>query len=441
MNAVWAKGAHLAALTKLRCDWSGSDRRICALLGARGFPGRATIRSLAKSGHRVRDPLHRSACQIAGRASLDPLPTTVRSNFVESIAFINGSHRSEGIHVSNEQLFRAALDAGYNVRWYDCIDPHRRDRLGPQGTPIPGKAIPFVTLEMGLNRIWTFPRALRRLRSQRLYLGDPTFLNALTDDLGRRAVVHVHDLRPLSPFADRWATGALLRHTLPRLCVARRIRVPTRHLARELDERFGVSDKTVVLAPYSELPPDRGRMHRDASLRRREASEPLRVLYVAQDRPYKNIPFFLELASGFERIPESRVRFRLVSKLTARTADRLRRDHPSNLEHVDFVRDRQSIYEDSDVLLFPSLYEGFGLPLLEAMARGMPVVASDIPPLRELFESGGRLLPLNDTSLWSDEILRLADPTTYRAASDRALSGAAEFSYERFRAALPRLLD
>jgi glycosyltransferase involved in cell wall biosynthesis len=59
-----------------------------------------------------------------------------------------------------------------------------------------------------------------------------------------------------------------------------------------------------------------------------------------------------------------------------------------------------NLYRASDVLLFPTRYEGFGLPLLEAMAAGCPVIATDIPVVREIVHHGanGLLVPYNDTA-------------------------------------------
>ncbi len=58
----------------------------------------------------------------------------------------------------------------------------------------------------------------------------------------------------------------------------------------------------------------------------------------------------------------------------------------SNVTYMDHVSDNQlrSLYEHAACFIYPSLYEGFGLPPLEAIACGCPVIASDIPPIREV---------------------------------------------------------
>ena len=60
------------------------------------------------------------------------------------------------------------------------------------------------------------------------------------------------------------------------------------------------------------------------------------------------------------------------------------------------------LYRGATALLLPSRYEGFGFTPLEAMARGCPVLASDIPRLREISGAGALLLPLDDEAAWAD---------------------------------------
>jgi glycosyltransferase involved in cell wall biosynthesis len=71
------------------------------------------------------------------------------------------------------------------------------------------------------------------------------------------------------------------------------------------------------------------------------------------------------------------------------------------------------LYDGAMAFLFPSLYEGFGFPPLEAMAHGCPVLASDIPPLREVSGEGAMLLPLDEAS-WAESIRRVVDDQRLR---------------------------
>jgi len=77
------------------------------------------------------------------------------------------------------------------------------------------------------------------------------------------------------------------------------------------------------------------------------------------------------------------------------------------------------LYRGAVALAFPSLYEGFGIPVLEAMSRGCPVLAADATALPEVVGGAGLLLPPGDPERWSEAMLRVLEDDTER---DRLIS-------------------
>ena len=76
--------------------------------------------------------------------------------------------------------------------------------------------------------------------------------------------------------------------------------------------------------------------------------------------------------------------------------------------------DVDALYRGATALLLPSRYEGFGFTPLEAMARGCPVLASDIPAIREVSGDGALLLPLDDAGAWADAMRRVVADAALR---------------------------
>jgi glycosyltransferase involved in cell wall biosynthesis len=94
--------------------------------------------------------------------------------------------------------------------------------------------------------------------------------------------------------------------------------------------------------------------------------------------------------------------------------------------------DLAALYAAATAFVFPSLYEGFGLPPLEAMAQGTPVVASRASCLPEVLGDAALLVAPDDEEALAEALRAiLADPGLRAELSQRGLARAARFSWER----------
>ena len=157
------------------------------------------------------------------------------------------------------------------------------------------------------------------------------------------------------------------------------------------------------------------------------------ALYVGNFAAHKNLPFLVEAfgAAGIdgrlvlvggrgERFDEIR---QVVEASPARDRIEIRR------EVSDAGLDR--LYCGASMLLLPSRYEGFGFTALEAMARGCPVLASDIPALREVSGDGALLLPVDRRDAWVAAIRRVtADEDLREDLRRRGIQTAGRYSWE-----------
>jgi glycosyltransferase involved in cell wall biosynthesis len=87
-------------------------------------------------------------------------------------------------------------------------------------------------------------------------------------------------------------------------------------------------------------------------------------------------------------------------------------------------------YNSAELFVYPSVYEGFGLPVLEAMACGTPVIVSDASSLPEVAGSAGLCLPPQDVPAWTNALRMAGSDAGWRQqASARGLEQAARFSW------------
>jgi glycosyltransferase involved in cell wall biosynthesis len=165
-------------------------------------------------------------------------------------------------------------------------------------------------------------------------------------------------------------------------------------------------------------------------------------LYVGDLTVRKNVPF---LVRAFDRanVDASLLLVGRADDGYAEVAAEVERagraDRVRVVEHAS-DRDVDSLYRSAIALVMPSLYEGFGFTPLEAMARGCPVLASDIPAFREVSGSGALLVPLDEEDRWADSLRRLAaDEALRRELRERGSRTVARYSWQRTARELCRL--
>jgi glycosyltransferase involved in cell wall biosynthesis len=116
------------------------------------------------------------------------------------------------------------------------------------------------------------------------------------------------------------------------------------------------------------------------------------------------------------------------------------RKYAEQLNITDYVRwigyvdeaDKPSLYRLADVFAFPSMYEGFGLPVLEAMSCGTPVVANDIPPIVEIVEDNAFLVPEGDARRMGGAIIALLlQRDLHDSMANAGLARATSFSWRK----------
>jgi glycosyltransferase involved in cell wall biosynthesis len=164
------------------------------------------------------------------------------------------------------------------------------------------------------------------------------------------------------------------------------------------------------------------------------------LLFVGAPAPHKNLPGLLDALQQLP--PGDRPRLTVAGPWPATHVDAFRRSaqaHGVDVRveaHADDDRLRE-LYSTSSALVMPSRWEGFGLPVLEAMAAGCPVIISAAAALQEVAGGAAVIVPVDDVDALAGAILRLlGDAEEQRRRANAGLVRATEFTWERSVAAL-----
>jgi glycosyltransferase involved in cell wall biosynthesis len=254
------------------------------------------------------------------------------------------------------------------------------------------------------------------------------------------AVLLVYDLVSFVPGASPQRRAQLIeRATIRRaLKSARRVVCISNATEHDLVKRFpGVRSKTLVvhLAANSRFVRN-GRNGDLDRVRHRYALEKPFVLATGTLEPRKNLPRLIEAFAGLPAAVRDSVQLVLVGEEGWQTEETLERAraHAEAVKLLGYVPDDDlaALYQLCSVFCFPSLYEGFGLPLLEALQTGAPSISSNVASLPEVGGDGVRYVDPRDVGELRGALHELlGSESERRMLSERGLQQAAKFSRER----------
>lgn len=282
-----------------------------------------------------------------------------------------------------------------------------------------------------------FSAGTRRLRP-RLY-HEPNFLAFAFDG---PTVTTVHDLSwlryPQTHPIER--VRAMSKRFPTSIDRSTHIITPAEAIRRELIDTFTVAPEHVTAVPLAARPVFRSHDESECAetLRRHDLAWRRHFLCIGTLEPRKNFELALRAFAGLpERLQQ---RFPLVivgmkGWLTSRL-DRLIEPllGSGRVRPVGYVDEKTlaALCASARMLIYPSLYEGFGLPPLEAMASGTPVIVSNVSSLPEVVGDAGIQIDPHDVGALQDAMRLLSeDDERWEALRSAGLARAAQFSWQR----------
>jgi glycosyltransferase involved in cell wall biosynthesis len=257
-----------------------------------------------------------------------------------------------------------------------------------------------------------------------------------------RSVVTIHDCIHLmfpqylpNRLALSYARGSIAMATRR----ATRIMTVSDSSKRDIMRFFGTSGDKIDVIPnaYDERFGIAPREDEIARVRERYQLQDEFVLYAGNVKPHKNLERLIEAFHLVRQRGLDHVKLVLIGDDISKYAALRRAVHRNQLhKYVRFLgylpeETLRALYRLASVFVFPSLYEGFGLPPLEAMASGTPVVTSNVSSLPEVAGDAAVLVdPYSPEAIAEGIIQVLTNPTLREDLRVRGLARARQFSWE-----------
>ncbi len=288
-----------------------------------------------------------------------------------------------------------------------------------------------------LGQQWAVPRVLRRCGAD-VYHSAYYLMPYLP---GVPAVLTYYDLIPIRypHYYGRWQPLIYRLASLLALQTARLTLAISEATRGDLIRYFHLDPQRIAVTPLAAADSMRpATPERISQVRRKYRLPDQYVLYLGINKPHKNLVRLLEAWSLFSRRnPGSAVHLVIAGHWDERYPQAKRRCEELGLREVlTFAgpvseSDLPALYSGARLFVFPSLYEGFGLPVLEAMACGAPVICSNTSSLPEVAGDGAVLIDPFNIEAFAQALQDVLDDDARRQQLiERGLAQADRFSWD-----------
>lgn len=270
------------------------------------------------------------------------------------------------------------------------------------------------------NRFWDYPRYVRGLRNDfdAFHVVDHSYAQLVHVLPPERTIVTCHDIEAFRvllqpPHGPRSGLfRAMAERTLSGLVKAAWVTCDSAAVRDEILTHGLLPPERLVVAPIGVHPTCKPEPDREADavvehLLGPPTADTIDLLHVGSTIPRKRIDLLIRIfAAVRDQFPRARL-IRVGGVFTPPQAELVERLELAGSVVVLPGLDRNvlaAVYRRATLVLQPSEAEGFGLPVVEALACGTPVVASDIPVLREVGGGGANYCPVADVGAWTEAI-------------------------------------
>ena len=259
-----------------------------------------------------------------------------------------------------------------------------------------------------------------------LMFGPNYFLPRLLGAVARRRVVTVHDLtyKRDPELVQKETLHALETHMAREIALADAVICVSESTRRDLLQAYEVDPRRVVTIYSGVTPPPTERQ--PATLPRRY------ILFVSTIEPRKNLETLLDAYESLRKRGAYSGALVIAGKVGWKSERLQARLRQRGIHHVDYVPrpELAALYERAEIFVFPSIHEGFGFPLLEAMAHGVPAIAARSSSLPEIGGDAALYFEPRDARELERLIEKLStDGALRREMTERGRARAAEFSW------------
>ncbi|MBI3072415.1 MAG: glycosyltransferase family 4 protein [Deltaproteobacteria bacterium] len=320
--------------------------------------------------------------------------------------------RWHGISRHAAQLFAALQRRSFNVRFTAIARPSCPRALLPPGDY---EVLPAEIRPYGLGEQTLLPAMLGRANADLYY--SPTYVVPFACPIP--FVFTVHDLIDVQAPNAKLKHRLYFRRILPSLVDRARAVVTVSEFSRRTLLDFGLPARKVVVVPNGHALnpfPNAVRLPR--------------LLHMTNGRPHKNTSLVFRLAHRLlPRFPELRL---LCVGLSALPPEGRGLGDRVDLRPVVDPGELARVYSESVATLVPSYAEGFGLPALESMACGTPVVVSNRASLPEVVGDAAPALDPDDLDAWERTVSRILTDNAFAAdLASRGLARAQTMTWDR----------